>query len=122
MGGKGAEDVSVLGWETSLVPQKSKDPGSEMNHGQGLGFEACAVHPASSPDFPPEWEGLVGRPGTGFSSGEGEAARPQEAPATCWAGAGCHAHSIPSNPHAPRETALAVSISQMGTLRPRDTE
>lgn len=42
--GRGAEDVSVLHWETSLVLQKSKDSGSEMSRGQGLQLEAgCPV-------------------------------------------------------------------------------
>ena len=49
-----AEGVTVLRWETSLVPGEHQDSGSETDHSHGLGREAGSQ---------PERVGLVSRPG-----------------------------------------------------------
>ena len=81
-----AEGVTVLRWETSLIPQESQDFNSETDHGHSLGFESRL----------PAWRaGPVVRPGL-VSHGREQSSLPSGC--TCHVPGGCR---FPSNTHIP---------------------
>lgn len=107
-----AEGVTVLRWETSLVPWEHQDSGSETDHSHGLGCEASRHQPSLESSSQPERVGLVSRPGLvshGRQQGSSSSGCTSHVPG------GLQAHSIP------REKGVAASISQMGKLSPSDT-
>lgn len=107
-----AEGVTVLRWETSLVPWEHQDSGSETDHSHGLGLEAGRRQPSLESSSQPERVGLASRPGL-VSHGRQQSS--SSSGCTSHVPGGRQAHSIP------REKGLTASISQMGKPRPSDT-